>query len=95
MFTLAFTKVDVWAGFQAAFVAVYTFLFAVILATFEITRVKPVVKIEQIFQQNFGFLYSHFLKGIFILLYVHCLIPDHSFFLQLIVFLAAVVILVG
>jgi len=52
------------------FIAAYVFLFAVILAVFEISQFKPLPAIEDVYTANFGFIYKPISKGVFIILCV-------------------------
>uniref|UniRef100_A0A7S2S5Q3 MARVEL domain-containing protein n=1 Tax=Rhizochromulina marina TaxID=1034831 RepID=A0A7S2S5Q3_9STRA len=53
--------------FSEASVALYTFLFGLIFGIFELTRIYPISFTEIYFLNNFGFLFTHSLKAIFII----------------------------
>lgn len=67
MYTGAILSFAAEPGVSEAFIALYSFLFTTLIAAFELSRVYEMVHLEAQFSENFGFLYNHQIKGMYLI----------------------------
>mmetsp|Transcript_46645 Transcript_46645/g.59915 ORF Transcript_46645/g.59915 Transcript_46645/m.59915 type:complete len:131 (-) Transcript_46645:72-464(-) len=67
MYTSAVVSFARAPGFGEFFIAAYTSLFATILAAFELSKAYEMESIQEMFCDNFGFLYHPTYKGIYLI----------------------------